>query len=104
MTRPCPTLPRGTHASGHDAAIVALLRWAQVHDGPFCAGDLGEDARLTLDALVLNRYVACADGRSMPRGWRLCAFVVSPAGLAVLTRADAAEAVPARPVSSTRAA
>jgi hypothetical protein len=104
MTRACPTLPRGLHASGHDAAIVALLRWACTRADPFAASDLGEDARLTLDAAVLNRYVACADGRPLPRGWRLCEFVVSPAGHAVLVRADAAEASAARPGRSAHAA
>jgi hypothetical protein len=100
----CPALPRGTHASGHDAAIVALLRWARSRECSFAASDLGEDARLTLDALVLNRYVACADARPIPRGWRLCVFVISAAGLDVLARADAAEPAPARPEPSARAA
>jgi hypothetical protein len=104
MTHPCPALPRGTHVSGHDAAIVALLRWARARDAPFAASDLGEDARLTLDALVLNRYVASADAGPIPRGWRLYTFVLSPAGLAVLARADAVEPVTARSEPGTRAA
>ena len=103
MTGACPTLPRGTHPSGHDAAIVALLRWARGHAAPFTAAALGEDACLTLDALVLNRYVARADGGPIPQGWRPCAFVVSPAGLAVLARADAAEPA-AAPASAARRA
>jgi hypothetical protein len=81
---------------------VALLRWAHARGAPFVASDLGEDARLTLDALVLNRYVASADAEPIPRGWRLCTFVLSTAGLAVLARADAAEPVAARPGPAAR--
>lgn len=104
MIGPRPPLPRGTHPSGHDAAIVALLRWAHEHAVPFTAAELGEDARLTLDALVLNRYVARADGEPIPQGWRPCAFVLSPAGLAVLARADAAEPAASPAPAARRAA
>jgi hypothetical protein len=99
-----PTLPRGTHPSGHDAGIVALLRWAHAHAAPFTAAELREDARFTMDALVLNRYVARADGEPIPQGWRPCAFVISPGGLAVLARADAAEPAATPAPAAKRAA
>ena len=104
MMRRGPALPRGTHPSGHDAAIVALLRWADARGTPFTAAALGEDARLTMDALVLNCYLACADGEPIPQGWRPCAFVVSPAGLAVLARAAAAEPATSPASTAKRAA
>jgi hypothetical protein len=97
MTRPaCPALPRGRHACGHRADIVALLRWARARGAPFAAADLSEDGRFALDSLVVNRYVAPADGGPIPQGWRTVAFVVSDAGHAVLSRADAAEPAAAK--------
>jgi len=86
-----PTLPRGNHESGHDAAIVALLRWAQARGAPFVRSELPEAARFVMDSLVLNRYVAPADGLPIPAAWRAVPFMPSAAGLAVLARADAAE-------------
>jgi hypothetical protein len=55
--------------------------------------DLGWDHIywFALEGCVINRYVARADGQPIPRAWALVAFVPSPAGLAVLLRADAAE-------------
>jgi hypothetical protein len=88
-------LPRGTHPSGHDAAIVAILRWARTRDAPFVAAELGERGRLAMDSLILNRYVEPADGLPIPQGWAPVPFVLSAAGRAVLARADAADVRPA---------
>jgi hypothetical protein len=92
MTRLLPSLPRGTHASGHDASIVALLR-AIAGRGSLSHADLAHDTRaqLVLGDLVTNAYVDLADGKPMPRGWATLNLVVSPAGVAVIRAADAAE-------------
>lgn len=88
-----PKLPKGTHASGHDAAIVAFLRWLRDRGAPVAQSDLGWDHTywFALEACVINRYVARADGQPIPRAWAPLAFVLIAAGLDVLSRAEAAE-------------
>ena len=88
-----PKLPKGTHASGHDAATVAFLRWLRDCGAPVAQSDLGWDHTywFALEGCVMNRYVARADGRPIPRAWAPLAFVPSKAGLEVLSRAEAVE-------------
>jgi hypothetical protein len=79
--------------SGHDAATVAFLRWLRDRGTPITKADLGWDHTywFALEGCVMNRYVSCACGRTVPRAWVPVAFVPSAAGLEVLLRADAAE-------------
>ncbi len=92
--------PRGRHASGHDAALVWFLCWAECEPTPFAAHELGwnEDARFALEGCVLNGYVARAGGGRIPAAWKEphVRFVLSAAGRAVLTRAADAEAAAER--------
>ena len=92
MTTPNP-YPRGLHPSGYSAANVALLRWIDARPTAPSADEMSEAARLVLDGLVLNRFVASADGQPIPVGYGVgVRFVLSDEGRRVLRAADAAEA------------
>lgn len=85
-------IPRGLHASGYSAANVALLRWLAEQPAPPSRDEMPERARLVLDGLIWNRFVAAHDGQPIPVGYGVgVRFVVSPEGRAVLVRAAAAE-------------
>lgn len=85
-------IPRGQHLSGYSAANVALLRWLDAQPAPLARCEMTEAARLVLDGLVLNRFVASADGQPIPVGYGVgVRFVVSAEGRRVLNAAAAAE-------------
>ena len=87
----CP-IPAGRHPSGFSARNIWLLRWIAAQPVPPLADDMPEAARITLDGLVLNRFVASADGQPIPRGYGVgVRFVVSDEGRRVLNAAAAAE-------------
>ena len=80
------------HPSGYHLCNVETLRWIAAQPIPPLADDMPEAARLVLDGLVLNRFVASADGQPIPRGYGVgVRFVVSPEGRRVLSAAAAAE-------------
>ena len=85
-------LPTGIHPSGYRAANVAALRWLAAQPVPPLADDMPEAARLVLDGLVLNRFVAAHDGAPIPRGYGVgVRFALSDEGRRVLAAADRAE-------------
>ena len=80
------------HPSGYHACNVALLRWIAAQPEAPARDDMPEAARLVLDGLVWNRFVAAHDGQPIPRGYGVgVRFVVSDEGRRVLRAADAAE-------------
>ena len=86
------------HPSGYHLRNVSTLRWIAAQPVPPLADDMPEAARLALDGLVLNRFVAAHDGQPIPVGYGVgVRFVVSPEGRRVLRAADRADAIPAPP-------
>lgn len=86
------TIPRGLHASGYHASTVEMLRWLDAQPAPLARCEMSEAARLVLDGLVLNRFIASADGQPIPVGYGVgVRFVVSAEGRRVLNAAAAAE-------------
>jgi hypothetical protein len=91
------------HKSGHYGRIVTMLRWveARVLIMSDLFTDLPDDARANyiaahvLDACLRNAYLEAADGRPVPRLWRVApvALQVSARGHEVLARAAAVDPV-----------
>lgn len=80
------------HPSGYAACNVALLRWLEEQPSPPTRDEMPERMRLVLDGLVLNRFVASADGAPIPVGYGVgVRFVLSPEGRRVINAAAAAE-------------
>jgi hypothetical protein len=75
-----PKLPKGTHASGHDAETIAFLRWLRDRGAPMTKADLGWDHTywFALEGCVMNTSPAPMASPSRAPGRPWCLSLAQP--------------------------